>query len=270
MMETIETTILKQVGTYKLLTSDEQRDLAQRAQAGDTDARDQLVLCNLRLVIATMKHFPQFMASNFEDLYQAGVAGLLDTIDHYDASYDVKFSSYATRWISQSIRIWIFEQNTIYVPRYLHDASIKVYRTMRDGCCNAQEIADRTDLKPSHIEHAMQHLARSYISLDASMQDGHSYQEIIADECDDPYEAIAEQSDARWMVEPLLAVLKPRERQAIQLRFGLGTAQGREMTYPEIAQALHLSTYCVFHLVRRGLEKMQRAAAGLSQEAKAS
>lgn len=262
--------LMKQSGQYQLRSADEQRDLAQRAQRGDADARDQLVLCNLRLVIATMKHFPQFMASNFEDLYQAGVSGLLDSIDHYDSSYGAKFSSYATRWISQSIRIWIFEQNTIYLPRYLHDASIKVYRTMRDGCVNAQEIADRTDLKPSHIEHAMQHLARSYVSLDAPMQDDHSYQEIIADECDDPYAAIAEQSEARWMVEPLLTVLKPRERQAIQLRYGLvGFAQGREMTYPEIAQAMHLSTYCVFHLVRRAIAKMQHAAAG-NQEAKAS
>jgi RNA polymerase primary sigma factor len=259
-MKTMSEHLMEQAIRYKPLPPDEQSALVQRAQAGDQDARELLVLTSLRLVVDNLKTFPQFMTRNFEELYQAGVVGLLKAIDRYDASYGTKFSTYAVRWIQQSIRMWIYDQNVIYVPRYLHDATISVYQVMaQQGCQDVPELAARTNLRPIVVAHALQYLDLHMLSIDIELETG-LIAEIVPDEYD--LEADVEQDErARFVLtesKRLLALLKPRERIVVELRYGL-TGQP-EMKVIDIAHHLGKSDTCIRETLNRALCKMRAAA----------
>lgn len=265
-MNTISETLMQQAIEHRPLAPDEQQALIQRAQRGDQDARERLVLTSLRLVVDNLKTFPQFMSRDFEELYQAGVVGLLKAIDRYDASYGTKFSTYAVRWIQQSIRMWIYDQNVIYVPRYLHDAAISVYQVMaQQGCQDVPELAARTNLRPIVVAHALQYLDLHMLSIDIELETG-LIAEIVPDDYD--LETDVEQEErARFVMtesKRLLALLKPRERQVVELRYGLS---GPEMKVMDIARQLGKSDTCVRETLKRALRKMRAAC---TEEALAS
>jgi RNA polymerase primary sigma factor len=263
---------VQQAGQYKQLPANEQRALAQRAQSGDQDARDQLVLTNLRLVIKIVKDFPQFISTHFDEMYQAGVVGLLNAIDHYDLSRGTTFSTCAVWWIHQSIRIWIYDQNDIYVPRYLQDASIKVKQTMLHDHHTVTELVAQTGLRPSHVQSALDYLSWSYVSVDSFVQieDGYTYAEVVPDTHDD-FEALEDEEQANEMraeVKRLLALLTPQERLMVELRYGL-TGQG-EMKIAAIARATGKTTSTVGVLLSRAIRKMKAAASAGTEEKLAS
>jgi RNA polymerase primary sigma factor len=265
-MKTMSEYLMEQAIQYKPLPPDVQSALVQRAQAGDQDARELLVLTSLRLVVDNLKTFPQFMTRNFEELYQAGVVGLLKAIDRYDASYGTKFSTYAVRWIQQSIRMWIYDQNTLYLPRYLHDATISVYQKMVQGYHDVQELATQTKLRPIVVSHALQYLTTPFLSIDVELESG-LIAEIVPDDYD--LEADVEQDErARFVLtesKRLLALLKPRERIVVELRYGL-TGQ-EEMNVLSIAHQLGKSDTCIRETLKRALRKMRAAS---TEEALAS
>jgi RNA polymerase primary sigma factor len=253
--------LVQQAGQYKPLTPNEQRALAQRAQSGDNDARDQLVLTNLRLVIKIVKDFPQFISLHFDEMYQAGVVGLLNAIDHYDLARGTAFSTCAVWWIHQSIRIWIYDQNTIYVPRYLQDASIKVAQAMRHDHHTVPELVEQTGLKPSHVQSALDYLSWSYVSVDSyvKIEDGYTYAEVVPDTHDD-FEALEDEEQANAMraeVKRLLALLSPQERLVTELRYGLTGLDAMKLA--AIARTIGTTTSTVGVLLHRAMGKMRAA-----------
>lgn len=266
-MNTIDACIMQQAVQYKQCTAEEQRLLAQRAQCGDQDAREQLVLCNLRLVIACIKHFSHAM-TNLEDLYQAGVVGLLKAIDHYDLTRDARFSTCAVWWIRQSMQLWIYGQNTVHVSKDTHDLAIKLKHIIVEREASIHEMCVQTKTAPRDVTFTLHYLNTAYMSLDQSLYDGQELHEIIADDHDDfaLIEAREEQQAVMCKITRLLAVLTPRERKVVTMYFGL-TGQDA-MNLITIAQHLGLKRRTVNYIYLCAIRKMQRAA-GI-QEALAS
>ena len=101
--------------------------LIQKAQAGDSRARDVLIEKNLGLVHHIVKRFAG-RGYDMEDLFQTGTIGLMKAIDHFDLSYDVKFSTYAVPLIAGEIRRFLRDDGMIRVSRTLKDAAFRLHQ----------------------------------------------------------------------------------------------------------------------------------------------
>ena len=119
---------LRDIGQIKLLSNDEERELAERIMAGDAEAKKRLSEANLRLVVSIAKRYMN-RGLQFLDLIQEGNLGLIKAVDKFDPSKGFKFSTYATWWIRQAITRAIADQaRTIRIPVHMVETINKVKR----------------------------------------------------------------------------------------------------------------------------------------------
>src|ERR1700730_17534879 len=112
-------TYLKEINETPLLSEQEERDLAYRIDAGDPEARDQMVRANLRLVVNIARSYTG-KGLNLEDLIEEGNLGLMRAVEGFDSSMNTRFSTYASFWIKQSIRRALATSGkTIRIPTYM-------------------------------------------------------------------------------------------------------------------------------------------------------
>ena len=149
---------VNEVRQHKLLKRDEELALAIRAQRGDSQAREKLINCNLRLVISIAKHF-QNRGLDFLDLIQEGNIGLMIAIEKFDTERGFKLSTYATWWIKQSISRAIAEKGgTIRVPVHMQEALSKLNQARRflenEGgqSPTLEQLSRLTDLPPEKVK----------------------------------------------------------------------------------------------------------------------
>ena len=140
---------LKEIGRVRLLTSDEETELAIRIKDGDADAKNELTQANLRLVVSIAKHYVG-RGMLFLDLIQEGNLGLIKAVEKFDYTKGFKFSTYATWWIRQAITRAIADQaRTIRIPVHMVETINKITRYQRQLIQElgreptAQEISDR-------------------------------------------------------------------------------------------------------------------------------
>ena len=137
------------VNTSKLktLTDEEKRELLRRSQAGDLQARNELICGNLRLVLSIIQRFTG-RKENLDDLFQVGCIGLIKAVDHFNLDLDVKFSTYAVPMIIGEIR------------RYLRDNNaIRISRSVRDLAYRALQVRE-TWLREKETEPTVEQIAR--------------------------------------------------------------------------------------------------------------
>ena len=166
---------LKEIGRVRLLTSDEETELAIRIKDGDADAKNELTQANLRLVVSIAKHYVG-RGMLFLDLIQEGNLGLIKAVEKFDYTKGFKFSTYATWWIRQAITRAIADQaRTIRIPVHMVETINKITRYQRQLIQElgreptAQEISDRMDpasrLSPERIRE-IQKIALDPVSLE--------------------------------------------------------------------------------------------------------
>lgn len=249
--------IFKTINQYQELPAEEQTRLARLAQSGDTAARDRLILSNLRLVVAKVK--PWFSYGEAADVIQEGVIGMNRAIDKYDPKSGYAFSTYAVYWIQQAARRWVSKQHVLYIPINVHDAVIKVQMCVKSGVTDPQEIARQTEMSMKHVKFALSFTCLKYASLDRKVSESREKSvtlgSIIPDERDQIVELEDEIALTQW-----LGVLNERQREVIELRFGLGEGDEEPMTFPVIAKRLGVTQQRVVQLYNRAIEKMQKAA----------
>ena len=113
------------------IPADEMKKLFVKCQEGDLFARELLIQGNLKLVLSILKRFYQ-KCDNLDDLFQIGCVGLIKAIDHFDLSYDVKFSTYAVPMILGEIKRYIRDNTSIRISRSLKDLAYKVLKLKED------------------------------------------------------------------------------------------------------------------------------------------
>ena len=225
----------------KVLSSDACRALLIRAKHGDTDAREQLIAGNLRLVLSVIQKFIG-RGENVDDLFQVGCIGLIKAIDNFDAeNHDVRFSTYGVPMIVGEIRRYLRDNSAIRVSRSLRDTAYKVLQ--------ARERLLRQSQREPTVEQLAQELAipreEVVLAMDAIV-DPVSLYEPIYSEGGDTVCVMDQVSDRRctdesWIqriaLKDAISRLTPRERSILMMRFNQGKTQMEVSAQIGISQA---------------------------------
>jgi len=219
---------LGEIGRYPLLTAEQEMALARRIVDGDIEAQQQLVKANLRLVVSIAKRYNN-QGIFLLDLVQEGNLGLIRAAQKFDPARGFRFSTYATWWIRQAISRAVAEHTrTIHIPVHVVELIYKMKRVGRQLYQELgrdplpEEIAQAVGLSKERVVE-LQSMAETPISLDAPLIDDEQYH--LADTLEDtrataPADIVTHQV-LREQIDSALEVLNTRERQVIELRYGL-------------------------------------------------
>ena len=219
---------LKEIGTYPLLTADQELILAEHVARGDPRARQKLVEANLRLVVSIAKRYSN-QGLPLLDMIQEGNIGLMRAAQKFDYKRGFRFSTYATWWIRQAISRAIAEHSrTIHIPVHVVELIYKMKRIARrmyqeQGLeALPDQLASEVGLPKERVVELL-NMAEQPISLDAPVADDEQYH--LADMLEDvsmmgPADQVSQQLLHDY-IEKAMVVLTPRERRIIEMRYGL-------------------------------------------------
>jgi RNA polymerase primary sigma factor len=259
---------VRQIGDGRLLTRDEERELARRKDAGDEAAKRRLVECNLRLVMSITRNY-RMAGVPLLDLIQEGNLGLIRAVEKFDYRMGYKLSTYATWWIRQAVTRALADQGRlIRLPVHVSD---QVRRVMRARRVLAQklnrepttaEIAAESTLPEERVIELLE-IVDDAVSLETPVPGGNSlYGDLVENEAaDGPDEAAAESFRAAEL-DDALARLEPRLRELLERRFGL--AGHTSQTLDEIGRSLGVTRERVRQLETRALRELRAAAPELA------
>jgi RNA polymerase primary sigma factor len=253
---------LNGIGKVRLLTAQEEVDLAKRIERGDLDAKQKLVESNLRLVVSIAKNYRN-QGLPLLDLIQEGTIGLVRAAEKFDYRRGYKFSTYATWWIRQAVARGLADKaRTIRIPVHIVEKLNKIGRAERSLITalgrepTVEEIAEVTGLDPREVE-AVKLCARAPISLEKPVgdEDGSEFGQFIADEqAESPY-ARAVKILTNEALRDALERLSYRERRVLELRYGLGGEP--PCTLDEIGHTFDVTRERIRQIEYRSLKKLQ-------------
>jgi RNA polymerase primary sigma factor len=253
---------LKGIGKVRLLTAQEEVDLAKRIWRGDLAAKQKMVESNLRLVVSIAKNYRN-QGLPFLDLIQEGTLGLVRAAEKFDYRKGFKFSTYATWWIRQAVaRALADKARTIRIPVHIVEKLNKIGRAERMLVTalgrepTAEEIAEVTGIDPEEVD-SIKHSAQTPISLEKPVGDEEAseFGQFIADErAESPYERAVEIL-TNEALRDALENLSYRERRVLELRFGLGGEHPR--TLDEVGRAFHVTRERIRQIEHQSLEKLR-------------
>jgi len=245
------------IDTAKLrtYTEEEKRELLLRARSGDSSAREELVVGNLRLVLSVVGKFNQKKES-VDDLFQVGCIGLIKAIDNFNLDLDVRFSTYAVPMIIGELRRYQRDNNTLRVSRGMRDLAYKALGTKeeiarREGReATVSEIAKLLEVSERAVGEAMEAIIEPVSLFDSVYGDGEDTVYVIDKLADE------DESDEAWVesisLKEALKKLTPREMGIIERRFYKGKTQ------MEIAAEIGISQAQVSRIEKGAIDKLRR------------
>jgi len=253
---------LKEIGKVKLLTSEEEIELAKKMQEGDEEAKRRLSEANLRLVVSIAKRYVG-RGMQFLDLIQEGNLGLIKAVEKFDYTKGFKFSTYATWWIRQAITLAIADQaRTIRIPVHMVETINKVMRVSRQLLQElghepgADEIAKVMNMSVDKVR-AILKIAQEPVSLETPIgeeEDSHLKDFIPDDDAPAPVEA-ASSTLLKEQLMNVLSTLTPREEKVLRLRFGL--EDGRQRTLEEVGKEFNVTRERIRQIEAKALRKLR-------------
>ncbi len=253
---------LRSIGRVRLLSTEEEVLLAKRIERGDIAAKQHMVEANLRLVVSIAKGYVG-RGLTFLDLIQEGSLGLIRAVEKFDHRRGYKFSTYATWWIRQAVTRAIADKGrTIRIPVHMTERLNKLIHAERQLIQRlgreptVAEIAAELDCPAPEVRDVMR-LAQQPVSLEKPMgeEDDSALADFVEDiSAESPFE-IASDALRREKIACVLASLPRREREVIELRYGI--VGGRPRTLEEVGRAFNITRERVRQIESRTLKKLQ-------------
>ena len=245
------------VNTSKLpvLSNDEKLMLFDRIKKGDKEAREEFISGNLRLVLSVIQKFSG-RGENADDLFQVGCIGLMKSVDNFDLSQNVKFSTYAVPMIIGEIRRYLRDNNSIRVSRSLRDTAYKALgarerlMSKNENEPTIDEIAKELGMEKEDIVFALDAIQEPVSLFEPVYNDGNDAI-FVMDQLSDE-----KNLDENWLEEislkEAMKKLGEREKHIINLRFYKGRTQ------MEVAKELGISQAQVSRLEKTALKSMKK------------
>ena len=254
---------LKNIRNYPLLTFEQEQNLGKRMAAGDKKARNELINCNLRLVVSIAKKYVNYCHIPFIDLIQEGNLGLMKAVEKYDYSLGNKFSTYATWWIRQSISKAILDQSrTIRVPVHMLAATKKFNAVSADlekvlnREPSIEEIAKAMSIPVKKAEE-IKNIVKEPISLNGMLKEDDDTEliELVSDDNSKSPFDVSSDNENKEIINAVLETLDSREKEIITLRFGLNNEDSK--TLEECGKILNLTKERVRQIEQKALHKLR-------------
>lgn len=256
---------LKDIGKVPLLSADDETNLAKMMADGDEDAKRELSVANLRLVVSIAKRYVG-RGMQFLDLIQEGNLGLMKAVEKFDYQKGFKFSTYATWWIRQAITRAIADQaRTIRIPVHLFETINNIGKAQRALLQQygreptPEEIAKEVGLPETRVVE-IQKISQDTVSLETPIgeeEDSHLGDFIEDEQALAPTDVVA----ANLLKEQLIRVLDtltPREEKVLRLRYGID--DGKSKTLEEVGKEFNVTRERIRQIEDKALRKLRNPA----------
>jgi RNA polymerase primary sigma factor len=256
---------LKDIGKVDLLTAAQEVELAKRIERGDHSAKQEMVEANLRLVVSIAKKYRN-QGLPFLDLIQEGTIGLVRAAEKFDYRKGFKFSTYATWWIRQAVaRALADKARTIRMPVHVVEKLNKIVRAERKLRAElgreptAAEIGKDLDLSADEVEH-IRRSAQTPVSLEKPVgdEDESEFGHFLTDENLPLPDEEAEITLRKETLRKILGTLSSRERQVLELRYGLDGQHPR--TLDEVGRTFNVTRERIRQIENQSLKKLRALA----------
>ena len=256
---------LKDIGKVELLTAAQEVSLAKRIERGDHRAKQEMVEANLRLVVSIAKRYRN-QGLPFLDLIQEGTIGLVRAAEKFDYRKGFKFSTYATWWIRQAVaRALADKARTIRMPVHVVEKLNKIVRSERKLRAelgrepSAIEIGKDLDLTGEEVEH-IRRSAQTPVSLEKPVgdEDESEFGHFLTDANLPLPDEEAEITMRKETLRHILGTLSSRERQVLELRYGLDGQHPR--TLDEVGRTFNDTRERIRQIENQSLKKLRALA----------
>ena len=262
---------IQDIRHFPRLTQEEERILAKGCAQGDAEAIKLMVSSNLQLVVSIAREYAG-RGVPLLDLIQEGSIGLIYAAKKFDYTRNLRFSTYATKWIRQGVMRCVMNHNgLIRIPHYTAEKMHKVLRaktqlSQRDGKePDISEIAEACQMEEEKVSQLLSLLPRTF-SLDTPVgEDGSDdLQMLIEDlQAPQPQEELVRR-ELKHTMQSLLSQLSSRQQQILQLHYGLAGEEPRSMD--AIGKELGISKERVRQIERQAMDKLKTLGADFGLE----